>query len=315
MEYYPFMKKFTKTVLRTFYEPVDIILMDILLEHLILKEPEFCSLMKVSLKEFNKKMVRLREDKLIKQESKIETDIDGKQILNQVFYLDFKEIRDIVRYKIHKMTRNLDEKIKKYHENESYFCEKCEKEFSILEVQSLMKNFTFFCDECDTELVENKKLDNPHDLYYVMMKDVGMVVEMLREADKLDLQNVDYFQAIEFKNKIKEDKMKEGANKVVEIKKQEESEIVDDLGILETDNYSSPMIENSKTPSEDNLEVTCFEEIQNKAPDEKNKMPIIDELIKIGDKYKKLSEITDEDKENMDSEEYEKYYEIYMKYN
>ncbi|KAG0418397.1 Transcription initiation factor IIE subunit alpha, partial [Dictyocoela roeselum] len=232
-----------------------------------------------------------------------------------------REIRDVVRYKIHKMTKKLDDEIKKSQDNEIYVCEVCKKEFTILEVQSLVRNFAFYCDVCDVELVEDKNENDPHEMYCLMMKEIGHIVDMLREADKLDLPSVDYFQAIEMKNKIKSTVSK------TEEKKEErnESEIIDDLGILDLadDKYLSYKIESeielvaeekNKTKSEKKSSAS----MEDKSPETlsgKEKAASIDDLIKIGDIFKKYHEITDEDKELMSEEEYEKYYEVFMKYN
>merc|ERR1712025_272752 len=149
-------------------------------------------------KDFNRLIIKLREDKFIRQESKIETDQDGRQLMSQCYFIDYREVKDIIKYKVYKMS-----KIITTRENEdiadvniSYKCEKCDVKYSILEAQSLMKNFKFICPDCSSALVENKD-ENSFELHSLMMKDLQNIIEMLKKADTYDIPTMDYFQVLE----------------------------------------------------------------------------------------------------------------------
>lgn len=72
-EYDPIMKKLIKIVVRTFYELSHVVICDILLENILLSDSEFCSKMKMLNREFNKLIIKLKEDRIVKSETKMET--------------------------------------------------------------------------------------------------------------------------------------------------------------------------------------------------------------------------------------------------
>jgi transcription initiation factor TFIIE subunit alpha len=71
MEYEELMKKLVKITARSFYADHHCVILDILLEKVVLYDTEISERMKMLAKEFNKLVVKLKEDKLIKHETKI----------------------------------------------------------------------------------------------------------------------------------------------------------------------------------------------------------------------------------------------------
>ncbi|KRH92390.1 Transcription initiation factor IIE, alpha subunit [Pseudoloma neurophilia] len=294
-DYIPLMQSLIRNVLRKFYEPHHCVIMDILLEHLLLKENEICSHMHMLGKEFNRLIIKLREDKFIRQESKIETTPDGRQLLQQCYFLDFREIKDIIKYKIYKMGKIIS---KRENQNLSdieieFKCLECENIFSILEVQSFMKDFKFFCPDCDLILKETKT-ENSFELHTLMMKDLKEIIEMLKQADKFDIPTMDYFQVLDLKKKNEQKK----EEKTIEIK----------TPIIEIEIKEESLSQNILTESfpEDNITFSDKEiEIEPKKINKKE-----EPLISVNGEMKKLSEITTDDQEKMTEDEYEEYFRI-----
>ncbi|TBU05325.1 putative alpha subunit of transcription initiation factor IIE, partial [Hamiltosporidium magnivora] len=95
MEYEEIMKKLIKKTMRMFYETHHAVIMDILLEYMIMYDNEICEKMKMLNKEFNRLVVKLKDDKLLKAETKIETKSDGRQLLRCVYFIVYSEIKDV----------------------------------------------------------------------------------------------------------------------------------------------------------------------------------------------------------------------------
>lgn len=280
------MKKLIKTVVRTFYEPHHVVLTDILLENILLSDSDFCLKMKMLSREFNKLIIKLRDDRIIKSEIKVEVGENNKQNLKNVYFFNFAEVRDIIKYKIFKMTKELE--IKKISMDEIFYCDICDKGFSALDAQACMIDYIFKCIFCGNELKEKviQADDSKIDLKF-MLNELNEIIILLKETEKLEIPLLDYFQVLEMK-RAKEDNVTET---VVE-EKEKIAEII------------------NKSPVEVSDEHETFEIVKNEAKIEKKDLDL---YITVGGVKKLFCDITEEDKEQMTEEEYEKYFEIYSK--
>lgn len=267
--------KLIKHTTRLFYTPQHCVVMDILLSKLLLKDHEFLERLHILPKEFNKIVVKLKEDKLLKVENRIEN-VDGRQFIKTIFYLDFCMIKDVIKYKLYKMTQ-----INKAVSIEMYICKSCEREYSILEAQTCIQNFKFVCVDCHSLLEEKKCVEFDHIMHNKMMTHINEISKILQAIDKYEIQNIDYFQAL----KMREEREKEV---VVEDKK----EVV---------------IENVCDTFDD-------EDVSIPVPINKNK-PRIEEKVMVNGVEKWIDDVDEHDKVIMTEDEYETYYEIYSKYN
>ncbi|KAM0675912.1 hypothetical protein GVAV_000690 [Gurleya vavrai] len=274
-EYEPLIRSLLQRTTRLFYDHHHSIIIDILLHNLILYDYELISLLKILSKEFNKLVVRLKEDKLIKIENKIEN-VDGRQIIKTLYYLDFCVIKDVIKYKMHRMLQSFE-----IVDSEMYFCNICKKEFTLLEVQVLMVNYKFLCDECKGELVEKSGSAKDIDLKVRMMNCISEMLELCRRLDKFDIESMDYFQVL----KLREERENRIEEKKEEIKEEEKfEEIVYESGFAIMQDVNN------------NYEKSNFNE---------------DVKVFVNGKEKLFNEITEEDKEIMTAEEYEKYFEVF----
>ncbi|KHN69280.1 subunit of transcription initiation factor IIE [Ordospora colligata OC4] len=286
MDYEPVMNELINKVVRKFYEPHHVVIMGILLKATLLYDNELCERMKMLSKEVNKLIIKLKEDKMIKYETKVENRENNGQILRTVYYINYAEVRDVIKYKIYKMTKNLENSIK-MGQAEGYICIECNREYSSLDAQGLMENYVFKCEDCKGDLAENRK-DRSEDceMYSNLMSELDGIVMLLKETDKYSIPSMDYFQVLEMK--------KDRECKDVHVQKEEEHVPIHQSSIEE------PEIESHYA---DNSVV-----IQNEACVE------INEYVMVSGIRKRFSDVTEEDKEKMSEEEYEKYYEIYSKY-
>ncbi|WUR03128.1 transcription initiation factor IIE subunit alpha (T2EA) [Vairimorpha necatrix] len=284
MEYLPHMKSLIQTVVRKFYELHHCILVDIILENILIYDTDLQKLMKMHNKEINKLLVALKEDKIIKYENKVEVFEDKRQYLRTVYYINFVEVRDIIKYKIFKITKKLDEDLRN-STKEGYYCKTCDKQFSALDAQLIMTNYIFQCDECNGELIENgTNCTTENTLNAKFMNNIRDIINLLKELDKFEIPNMDFFQLTEFKKEL--EKKTEEKKDIVEIKTEE--------------NFMS--IESDIIKYEEDEKK---EEIKND----------IEDFVSVNGEMKKFKDVTDEDIEKMNEEEYEKYFEVYSKNN
>lgn len=290
LEYEKTMKDLLKLVVRTFYEPYHVVITDILLENTLLSDTEFCSKMKMLNREFSKLIIRLKDDKLIKSDTKVENKEDNKQILKNVYFFNYVEVRDVIKYKIFKMTQALE--IEKVSEDEVFYCKTCEKYFSALDAQALIEDFVFKCIFCRNELQENmhKNTENSLDLKE-LLSNIKNIIKLLKEAEKYEIPSMDYFQ-------------------ILELKKSKEKNQMNTIESNSKSNQSTRLkIDNSiqETESEEFNVVSSNEDRKSSSFEHK-------EIVTINGIPKPFTEVTEDDKELMNEEEYTKYFEIYSKY-
>lgn len=290
-DYEPVMKKLIKIIVRTFYDPCHVVICDILLESILLSDSEFCAKMKMLSREFNKLIIKLKEDRIIKSEIKMETTENKKQNLKNVYFFDFAEVKDIIKYKIFRMTKALE--VQRNLDDDAFYCPNCERSFSALDAQACIVNFVFKCIFCKNDLIENIRKQDKDELdLKELLENLEEIIGLLKEADTFDIPTIDYFQVLELK---KEKERPESINK------EDKPEEKDPVSFL-TDNFKV------EDDSDD------FISAKTDSPKEQTKQ-IEDQILTVNGISKKYQDITEADLDIMNEDEYSLYYEIHMKVN
>lgn len=285
-EYEVPMRKLILYVIKVFYEPQHLVFMNILLHNIIITDEECCKTMKLLSREFNKIVMKLREDRLIKIEQKINTQDLGRDTLNTVYYINYAEMRDIIKYKVMKMSEAIEKSVDR--KDDQFYCPTCNKTYSVLDAQAHMENFIFKCPLCKNELTENisgskdEGIDNKK-----FVQTLGPLINMLKEVEKYKIPNLDYFQIQEFKNQ----KEKETTEKQNEVKEPKETDVVKEQQEIE-DDESFSMEEEAKSEIKEEIH-----------------------QVTVNGVLKNYTEVTEEDKEKMTEDEYLKYFELYEEIN
>ena len=302
MEYEDIMKRLIQCFVRKFYETPHIILMDILLRKLVMFDFELYAALKIIPKEFSKIAFKLREDKIIKQETKIESRENNYQELRQVFYVNYGEVRDVIKYKIFKMTKKLESEMGKAEE--VFVCSTCRKEFGILDAQALMTGFTFKCDECQGSLEESRRVieNDPHNLYEKLMKNMKDLIDMLKLVDKYSIPSFDYFQVLS----IRRDRESSSHSKSQRVPK-EDTKVSEEV-VEEDINFEDP-----PGKGERGICNTDGGKEERDADKRLQGSEVCDVLVQ--GVRKPFSSITEADKEAMTEDEYEIYFEVSMRQN
>ena len=192
------------------------------------------------------------------------------------------------------MTKALE--VKKVSDNEAFYCATCERYFSSLDAQALVENYQFKCMFCKSELQEctHKSDENGLDLKEVLNALNGIIV-LLKAAEKYEIPSMDYFQVLEIKKdrETSKDKITDEIEKNAREKERKFLNIEKDANMAEFDEFASfPVGETAKKSIQET-----------------------DEAISVNGILKRFSEITEEDKELMNEDEYTKYFEIYSLHN
>ncbi|KAJ3486221.1 hypothetical protein NLI96_g4391 [Meripilus lineatus] len=150
-------------VARAFYEPRYTIVLDQLVRHPVLKDDDLAGRMGLQLKELNKVMAVLENDKLVRIHRQNELK-EGAQrsVGKQYFYIDYQHFCNVVKWRVAKMRKVIDSKLRNDLHNKGYVCPQCGKSFSPLEADKVIdfSTGTFNCDICRAELIDNENVES-----------------------------------------------------------------------------------------------------------------------------------------------------------
>ncbi|KAG0202816.1 hypothetical protein BGX28_004765 [Mortierella sp. GBA30] len=149
-------------VCRAFYEPKYIVVMDVINKLKQVKDEELAHTAKLNRREIHKICGKLKEDRLIKDLIKTEArKPDQRPIPNTYYYLDYKIFVDVVKWKIHKMGKELDSVMSKQEvESAGYKCPACGNTYAMVDVMHLLD-------------VDTQKFQCPNDGFALDDEDVG----------------------------------------------------------------------------------------------------------------------------------------------
>ncbi|KAI0031345.1 hypothetical protein K488DRAFT_52231 [Vararia minispora EC-137] len=159
------LKELAQRVVRAFYEPKYIIVIDQLVQHYALRDDQLAGRVGLQLKDLNKIMAVLEKDGLVQVYVHRQNELkDGAQrsIGKSYFYLDFKHFCDVVKWRVAEMRKIIDSRLRNELDNQGYICRQCKKEFSPLDVDKLIDYVQqiFVCDVCHGVVDNNEDDEN-----------------------------------------------------------------------------------------------------------------------------------------------------------
>ncbi|KAI5188392.1 transcription initiation factor TFIIE subunit alpha [Nematocida sp. AWRm77] len=304
------MCRLVQRVTRMFYEPHHIVIMDIMLHHLVLDEEELADKMKLLPREFNRMVIKLKDDRLLSSETISGLKEDGRQETLTRFFLDFRTIRDVVKYKIYTMTQRLEKRMREKESTLGFGCAKCSIVYSVLDAQSFLstQDYTFRCPECGEELKEKKEAEQSHTdnvsaVFTQMMGEVAPIITQLKELDSLGISEMLRGKIIFAHGEGEKSKGHLPTAEESAASKQEEEDLPADMEQLED------LEEKEDLPKPEGVMISVKESSK-----EASAHSEIEEMLTVGGERKKFKDITESDKEKMNDDEYEKYFEIFEKY-
>ncbi|KAI8881314.1 hypothetical protein K501DRAFT_189305 [Backusella circina FSU 941] len=106
------------------------------------------------------------------------------------YYIDYKEFVDVVKWKMYKMQTIVRDNLRTESENKGYICHTCEKQFTPLDVLSLvnMTDQLFHCDMCESVLEENDNAENVKGSQQVLTRlreQSQPIITLLKQTDAI----------------------------------------------------------------------------------------------------------------------------------
>ncbi|CAG0913049.1 unnamed protein product [Notodromas monacha] len=151
------LKQLARLVSRGFYSIEDSLIVDILVRNPCMKEDDICDLLKLEKKQLRARIATLKNDRFIQVRLKVETGQDGKAQRVNYYYVNYKSLVNVVKYKLDHIRRKLDARDRDEANRASFQCRECQKTFTDLEVDQLYNFETeeLRCTFCNGEVLES----------------------------------------------------------------------------------------------------------------------------------------------------------------
>ncbi|OCT99547.1 general transcription factor IIE subunit 1 [Xenopus laevis] len=151
------LKRLAKYMVRGFYGLEYSLTLDVLIRYPCVKEDDIALLLKFEKKQLRTILNTLKSDKFVKCRMRVETGPNGKSTRHNYYYINYKVLVDVVKYKLDHIRRKIESDERDSTTRASFKCPGCLNTYSDLEVNQLFDPFTelFRCTYCNVEVEED----------------------------------------------------------------------------------------------------------------------------------------------------------------
>ncbi|KAJ3395862.1 hypothetical protein HDU92_004708 [Lobulomyces angularis] len=174
-----------------------------------IKDVDLANMMGMKVKDLQILAGKLKSDGMIKFETKTEelgqqegfvsygdgnNAVAKRKIAKSYYYIDYKQFIDIVKWKIHKISKLIELEVLDHPQSFSYLCPVCRKNFKMLEITHLVNDLEGFkCDVCDNYLQQAKEnVAANSDKYSKFMSETSPILNLLKETDDLIIPEFEF---------------------------------------------------------------------------------------------------------------------------
>ncbi|NXA29968.1 T2EA factor, partial [Ibidorhyncha struthersii] len=186
------LKRLAKYVVRGFYGVEHSLALDVLIRYPCVKEDDLLQLLKYDRKQLRTVLNTLKADKLVKLRMRVETGPNGKSTRHNYYYINYKVLVDVVKYKLDHVRRKIEADERDSTTRSSFKCPSCSSTYTDLEVNQLFDAFTetFRCTYCNAEVEEDASALPKHDARTLLAKfneQIEPIFVLLRETEDIVL--------------------------------------------------------------------------------------------------------------------------------
>ncbi|XP_063297968.1 general transcription factor IIE subunit 1 [Pelobates fuscus] len=186
------LKRLAKYVVRGFYGLEHALALDILIRNPCVKEEDMLELLKFDRKQLRAVLNTLKGDKFIKCRMRVETATDGKTTRHNYYFINYKLLVNVVKYKLDHMRRRIETDERDSTNRASFKCPNCCSTFTDLEANQLFDSLTgsFRCTFCRTEVEEDESAMPKKDARTLVARfndQIEPIYALLRETEDINL--------------------------------------------------------------------------------------------------------------------------------
>ncbi|KAG2465693.1 T2EA factor, partial [Polypterus senegalus] len=186
------LKRLAKYIVRGFYDLEHFLTLDLLIRFSCIKEDDLLLLLKFEKKQLRAVLATLKADKIIKSRMRVETAEDGKSTRHSFYYINYKVLVDVVKYRLDLVRRRIESDERESSNRASFRCPVCSSTFSDLEVNHLFDpgSGEFRCTYCCAEVQEDASALPKQDSRTLLAKfneQIEPIYLLLRETEDVVL--------------------------------------------------------------------------------------------------------------------------------
>ncbi|XP_032654096.1 general transcription factor IIE subunit 1-like [Chelonoidis abingdonii] len=186
------LKRLAKYMVRGFYGVEYALVLDVLIRYPCVKEDDLLLLLKYERKQLRTVLNTLKADKFVKLRMRVETGPNGKSTRHNYYYINYKVLVDVVKYKLDHVRRKIEADERDSTTRSSFKCPSCFSTYTDLEVNQLFDIFTetFRCTYCNAEVEEDASALPKRDARTLLAKfneQIEPIFALLRETEDVVL--------------------------------------------------------------------------------------------------------------------------------
>jgi len=160
------MQRLVRYTVKGFYGIEHGLAIDVLIKNPCIKEEDLQELLKFDRKQLRAILNQLKTDKFLKSRLHVETTENGKLSRHNYFFINYRSIANIIKYKLHKMHKLIETKERDACNRPSFKCPTCENTYGDLDVSQLLNPMlgTLNCIFCKSEVIEDKETASSQDI-------------------------------------------------------------------------------------------------------------------------------------------------------
>ncbi|KAI7964514.1 hypothetical protein MJO29_002612 [Puccinia striiformis f. sp. tritici] len=183
-------------VARSFYEVRHILLFDQLIRKEAMKDEELSARLGIGAKDLAKAANQLVRDQLVSTYMRAELKPGAyKATQRTYYYIDYKHCVDVIKWRMWKMSKVLDDKQRNVIDGQGYVCPRCKKTYSTLDISGLSMTATsFLCEICGTPLNDNEndiEVQKNKDRMQRLNSQTMTIKKNLQKADQIVIPTFD----------------------------------------------------------------------------------------------------------------------------
>jgi transcription initiation factor TFIIE subunit alpha len=208
-----------RVVARSLYEDKYAVLLDILLRDKMystwsdrsnlfsISDEGVAERMQLMVKDVGKIAAKLKEDRLIKSEVRLESRGPEERPFNRTFYyIDLATFADVVKYRLHMMRKTLEDRVKNDVNEKGYHCPRCNRTYSVMDVGKLFHPTTneLHCEVCSAELqsVDQSMLSTDSSRQSKLIEQTNHILRLLRRIDEFHIPRFDPIEYLKARDSI-----------------------------------------------------------------------------------------------------------------
>lgn len=186
------LKTLIRIIMRVFYSFESYLCIEMLLIYPCLKEEDLAELLRLDVKTVHQFLVNLKKEKFLNEKSIMETSVDGKQSKHSYFYINYKMLVNVIKYKLDRIRIQIESDENQSTTRPQFKCSECGKTYSDLDTKDIF--LTMRCTLCNAEVEEDtsalpkqssRNLMNKFNTQMTPIFDLLSRVEHIRLADSV----------------------------------------------------------------------------------------------------------------------------------